>query len=365
MKSLCVDVDRLAYPFVEYLQAKQRLANAIHLLQSVQSGLCTTDYQLSMKASGLMSEAQRLSNRVDILNRYVLQSALTYRDLEMRLSKTAVLLEDQSKYDQNELINRVIGGFQTCKTLISSSKSHDQADKLKRQVTRGFQSARERLRTVTSAKVGNAESVKGNRSVQLLDGYMDYTIQGVKNRSLSSLIEDGITYSAEGALHIVNATAMHSFGKNGYVSVSAGVGNAEASGSIKGVLFDSDGLNPSLSAQGEAIVSAVQAKTVSVFKNDIFKNTFKARMDVGVVEASGKAVISKDEITLEGEVGASAAKASAENSFELFGFTLTIGASSEVGIGAGGGFSRTSNSISFGGRLACIFGLGADVKIEW
>lgn len=365
MRSLCVDVDRLSYPFAEYLQAKQRLANAVYYLQKVQYGLYGTNYQLSMNAAGLMNDAQRISNSLEALNRYVVQSANEYRSLEMRLTKTAKSIAGTQHADGGkEIIDHVTKGFQLFKTTFASK--NDKANDLTYRVSKGFQLWKEQFSSLKSANVGKGETAKQTEwSFGFFDNYVETSTQGLRNRSLISLLYEGVKYQAEGALHLAKGSVTKRFNENHYISAEAGIGNAEASGSVKGVLFDSKGFHPSIKAEGEAIVSAVQAKATSVFKNDILKNTFKASVDVGVVEASGKAVISKDEFTLKGEVGASAAKAKAENTFEIWGYKITVGASTEVGLGAGGGWSATSNSVEFGASLALLFGLGTNFKIEW
>lgn len=366
MRSLCVDVDRLSYPFAEYLQAKQRLANAVYYLQRVQYGLYGTNYQLSMNASSLMSDALRLSNALEALNRYVVQSANEYRCLELRLAKTAGSITGNKNENggTDELIHRVSKGFQLFKETFAAK--NNQTNDLTSRVSEGFQLLKERFASLKAANVGKAEAAKQTEwSFGFFDNYVETSTQGLTNRSLISLLYEGVKYQAEGALHAAKASMTKRFNENHYISAEAGIGNAEASGSVKGVLFDSKGFHPSIKAEGEAMVSAVQAKASSVFKNDILKNTFKAQADVGVVEASGKAVISKDEFTLKGEVGASAAKVKAEDTFEILGYKITVGASTEVGLGAGGGWSATSKSFEFGASLALLFGLGTNFKIEW
>lgn len=366
MRSLCIDVDRLSYAQPEYLQAKQRLANALYHLQYVQSGLFAVDYWLGIKAYALLNDTKRLCNTLDAVNYYIIQSAGAYRVLEMQLNKSAAAITNQNAQNiTGDVIRYLNEALRQMKRFTVPEKAQKTKD-LTNKVTVDSLSRNKLISSLKSALIGKAETAKQkNYSLDFLDGHIETTKQGFKNRSLKSLLTEGIKYSAEGTLHLVNASAIKSFGQSGHLSASAGVGNAEVSGSVKGMLFDSKGFQPTLTAEGEAIVSAVQAKAVSVFKNDIIKNTFKAQIDVGVAEASGKAVFSKDEVTLEGDVGVSAVKAKAENSFEILGLTFTVGGSTEVGLGVGGGYSLTNRSLSFSGRIACLFGIGAEVKIEW
>ncbi len=366
MKSLCIDVGRLSYAQPEYLQAKQSLANALYHLQCIQSGLCLVDYWLGMKAFALLNETKRLYGTLDAVNYYIIHSAGVYRVLEMQLNKTAAVITDKNGQNITGDIMRYMNEALRQMNHLVIPKKAQKINDLTNKVTADSLLRNKLISSLKNALVGKAETAKQkNYALDFFDGHVETTKQGFKNRSLKSLLTKGVKYSAEGTLHLVNASAIKSFGQSGYLSASAGVGNAEVSGSVKGVLFDSKGFQPTLSAEGEAIVSAVQAKAVSVFKNDILKNTFKAQIDVGVAEASGKAVFSKDEVTLKGDVGVSAVKVKAENSFELLGLTFTVGGSTEVGLGAGGGYSCTNSSFSFSGKIACLFGIGAEVKIEW
>ena len=337
MRSLCIAVDRLAYPFAEHIRASQNMNTAIRSLQNVQYSLYGTNYPLSMKAAGLMNEALRLKNSLDALNHYVVQSADIYRSLEMRLTKSAGLINGKkpSTDDFNDLTNRVEDAFALWK---------------------------KQLEWLKPSQTGKSEAV--NRAewyAEFFDGYYETIASG----SIFSLLSEGIKYRLEGALHLAHVGVMKHYNANLHASAEVGVGNAEVSGKVKGVIFDDDGLNPTLKAEGDVTVSAIQAKVIGVLKNDFIKNTLTLQGDVGVASASGKAVISKDEITVKGEVKASAARASAENTFEFLGLKFSLGASAEVGIGVGGGFSSTSNSFEMGASLSLIAGLGANIKIEW
>lgn len=342
MRSLCVAVDRLAYPFAEHVRAKQNLRTATRCLQNVQYGLYGISYQLSMKASGLMNEALRLTNTVDALNRYVAQSAREYHALELRLTKTAGLINGKKQPSANDI----------------NDLSHRVGDAL--------QYWKEHFASLKPSQTGKAETAnQTDWSLDFFDGYVDTASKGFSSGSIVSLLYQGVKYQVEGAFHIAKVSATKRFNENHYISAEAAVGNAEASGSVKGVLFDNKGFHPSLKAEGEVMVSAVQAKAVSVLKNDFIKNTFKARVDVGVASASGKAVISKDEVTIKGEAGVALARASTESTYELWGWKFTFSGSTEVGLGAGTGFSTTSNSFEVGASLSLLLGLGGNLKIEW
>ena len=341
MRSLCIAVDRLAYPFAEHIRASQNMNTAIRSLQNVQYSLYGTNYPLSMKAAGLMNEALRLKNSLDALNHYVVQSADIYRSLEMRLTKSAGLINGKkpSTDDFNDLTNRVEDAFALWK---------------------------KQLEWLKPSQTGKSEAV--NRAewyAEFFDGYYETIASGFRPGSIFSLLSEGIKYRLEGALHLAHVGVKKHYNANLHASAEVGVGNAEVSGKVKGVIFDDDGLNPTLKAEGDVTVSAIQAKVIGVLKNDFIKNTLTLQGDVGVASASGKAVISKDEITVKGEVKASAARASAENTFEFLGLKFSLGASAEVGIGVGGGFSSTSNSFEMGASLSLIAGLGANIKIEW
>lgn len=341
MRSLCISVDRLAYPFAEHIKAQQNMNTAIRSLQNVQYGLYGISYPLSMKAAGIMNEALRLKNSVDALNLYVVQSANIYRSLEMRLTKTADLIngKNPSSDDIGDLTNRVEDALALWK---------------------------KQLKWFKPSETGKTKAV--NRSdwyLDFFDSYYEYIFSGFRGGRAFSLLFEGIKYHIEGAFHVANAGVMTRYNKNIHLSAEAGVGNAEISGDIKGVLFDNKGFNPTLKAKGDITVSAIKAKAECVFKNDYIKNTFKVQGEVGVATARGKAVISKNEISVKGEVKASVARASAKNTFNILGLKISVGVSADVGIGVGGGVSATSNSVEMGASVSLLAGLGAKIKIEW
>lgn len=342
MKSLCIAVDRLAYPFAEHLRAKQNLKSAVRYLQNVQYGLYGSNYQFAMRAAGITNEAQRLANTVDALNFYVVQSAKIYRALEQNLIKKADLINGKKPLSSSEI------------------------DDLSHRIGDGLQMWKEQLGSLKPSKSADTETTKQDDwSLDFFKGYFESTASGLHNSSIISLLYEGIKYQIEGAYHIANVGINKQFNDNCTISAEAGVGNIEASGSVKGVLFDNKGFNPTLKAEGEAAVSAFQAKAKSVLKNDFIKNTFKTQVDVGVASASGKAVISKNEVTLAGEVGVAAARVSGEETFELWGLKITLRGSAELGFGGSSGYSQTSNSFEVGASCSLLFGFGAGLKIEW
>lgn len=144
------------------------------------------------------------------------------------------------------------------------------------------------------------------------------------------------------------------------------VGSVSVSGDAKAVLKQNDAWNPALILEAKANAAVATAAASIRLGNEMIHADGEISGGVGVASAEAKAIIGKDEITLKAEAGAAALQGEVKGSFSIFGATITLSGSGEIGsIGGGAQFSSKKGEWEFGGKLSLIAGLGFKVKVNY
>lgn len=150
------------------------------------------------------------------------------------------------------------------------------------------------------------------------------------------------------------------------VSSDLGIGQVKVSGDCYAKLRKDGKIEPNLAAKVGIKASLISGMAGIEYQGKYGSAGISASADVGTIYANAKSIISKEEVTIEGEVGAAAIKGEAQGKITLFGVTLTTTLSGEAGgFGAGAKYSSKANSLEFGGKLSCLFGLGLNFKIDY
>lgn len=192
-------------------------------------------------------------------------------------------------------------------------------------------------------------------------GYNSFTL----DRGIKSLIQEGATISGKAGFALAGMQYENNPG-NWRNRANLSVGNAEVSGSFRAALKKEGVFDPNITVKVGVEASAAKGVVSSRYVHTYGEISGSASGEVGVASAKAKAVISKKEVTIEGEVGAAAVRGEAVGKFSLFGVTITGSVSGEVGsIGASGKFSKSTNSVEFGGHLSFLFGAGFNFKIDY
>lgn len=147
---------------------------------------------------------------------------------------------------------------------------------------------------------------------------------------------------------------------------SMDVGKVSVSADAKAVLKQNDKWDPALILQAEASAALAKATATIRLGNDYIHADGEVSGGVGVASAEAKAIINKEEISLKAEAGVAALKGEVKGSFSVFGATITLSGSGEVGsIGGGAEFSSKKGEWELGGKLSFIAGLGFKVKVNY
>lgn len=147
---------------------------------------------------------------------------------------------------------------------------------------------------------------------------------------------------------------------------SLAVGSAHISGDVKTVLYEDKAWNPRLEFSVEAEAVAAQLKAGLHVGTSFISGDVEASVGVGVAKGEAKAVISKDEVTLKGEVGVAAVQGKVKGKLSLFGVDVTLTGTGELGAaGIGAEFSSKTGEVEFGGKASLLAGLGFKVKINY
>lgn len=148
--------------------------------------------------------------------------------------------------------------------------------------------------------------------------------------------------------------------------VEAAIGQVGAYGEAKAVLFEDGTFQPEVSLGAGAEASGATGEVGAQFGTDDYNVHVGAEGTAGHAVAEAGASISDEGVSLKAEVGAAALEGEVEGGFTLFGFNVDVSASGAVGaVGAGGEFNVTTNSVSIGGNIAALLGLGLNIKVSW
>ena len=146
--------------------------------------------------------------------------------------------------------------------------------------------------------------------------------------------------------------------------VSVGVASAEAKGEIN--LMHDGKFDPSVEVGAKASVEGVSGEIEAQLGTEDFNAHAKAEGTVGVAEAEAKGSISKDGVELKAEVGAAVLQGEVSGGITIFGIRIDAEAKGSVlSAEAGVTYSMKKDSLTIGGKLALVAGLGLEIKISW
>lgn len=313
-------------------QVQDRIHTA-HLLlgkitmQGVPSGI--SRYEVDV----LVRRCWQMKNKIYALNGFFVQSAAAYEQVEQQIQRRAGHIANATTAS---LIQEMSHSIQTMTTLL---KPHSPT-------------AKSALRY-------------GEWHTEWWDATHDFHYVGLRNQSLRSLLQNGLRGSGEVGIHIANISR---WSRHNQVldHIAIQVGNAQISGNVQGKLFDKQRFDPQVQAELSAKASLLHGIIERNWSNEVMGAGIAVSGDVGVAEAKGKAVIRKDELTLEGEVGVAALQGEVKGTIEVLGTRITVTAEGEAGsLGIGSEFSASSHSMEIGGKFSCLFGVGLNIKVDW
>ncbi len=288
-------------------------------------------------------------NEVDILDRHCDHMTTTIQHIRRFVSRSATAYE-QVERQLNTNAERIT-------TSLSIGSSYYDT------LAWGMES----IMSLVHSKPAKTKTSMGYREwyTEWFDTNHDFHFRGLRNRTVRSFILDGISAEGEAGIHLVNSNR---WSRNDHITNRIGVqvGNAEINGNVQGKLFDGKHFDPQVQAEITAKASLIHGVIAQNWNNERMGFGVQASGDVGVAQASGKAVISKEEFTVKGNVGAAALQGEVKGTMEFLGATITVTAEGEVGgVGIGTEFSASSHSMEIGGKLSCLLGGGMYIKVDW
>ena len=185
------------------------------------------------------------------------------------------------------------------------------------------------------------------------------------DKGVMGYINNGVCIGAYAGIHAANLQISNMM-KYMQTQGNLSVGKASISVDAKAVLKQDDKWNPALILKAEASAALVTATGSIQIGNSYIHANGEVTGQVGVASAEAKAIISKDEISLKAEAGAAALQGEVKGSFTVFGATITLTGSGELGsIGGGAEFSSKKGEWELGGKLSLIAGLGFKIKVNY
>lgn len=208
--------------------------------------------------------------------------------------------------------------------------------------------------------------VKGNGylKTEYMKRTKRFTSPFPKNKNLMGYLKNGIS---TGIFAGIDMASVRTGIDMKYLKSGAKLtlGHAQISGHAKAQLFQDGKLKPNLMLTAAASGSILKGSIFTELGNEYVNLRGDASVGIGVVSSEAKAIINKDEITLKAEVGAAAVQGEARVAFKIFGCTVTLTGTGELGaVGAGAEFSTKRNGIEFGGKASLIAGLGFKVNVK-
>ena len=338
MRSLCIQADQLMSQSLSLLQAINELENSAHALTYMQNYPFSMDNDTRYELVLIEKQLCCLQERMQGVDRFVKDSAYAYAQIEKQLIQRANELGRSSKKQLEAVVH-------------AGMKDVPFATR------KAAQKSRKKL-----AVSEDKESLK-TWKLTSMEGYVHPSYTHRKDWKLRSLIHQGISGSMQTGFHMVKLSGTNEMG-NSKAQMAFSLGEASLSGEAHCLLFDQ--LHPEVAAEATISASAISSLIRLDWQNDFLRTQTSAKGEVGVVHASGKAVINKKELTLKGEVGAAAAHGEIQGVLELWGVKITLSAEGEAGaVGIGGTFSTSANSFELGGKISCLLGTGVNLRIDW
>ncbi len=333
MTKLCIEGNIFPTLDGQLRQVQDRLQNAYYQLNTIAKA--GVPYGISRyEVDVLHRRCYQTMMKIVSLQRYLNQSFTTYVQAEQRLNQRA-----------NDIVNKTF-------TVLY----HDALT----------QSVRMMLKLTQPKPVKTKSALRYDQwHTEWGDVTHDFNYRGFHNQTLHSLLQNGLQGSGKVGVHLANISLWQRQNQvQDHLAIQ--VGNVDVSGKVQAKLFDEQRFDPQVQAEMSAKASLIHGLIERTWHNEVMDMGLNMSGDVGVAEAKGKAVISKDEITLKGEVGVAALQGEVQGTIEFFGATITVTAEGEVGgVGIGSEFSASSNSMEIGGKFSCLFGGGMNIKIDW
>lgn len=185
------------------------------------------------------------------------------------------------------------------------------------------------------------------------------------NKSIIGYIRNGVCAGAYLGYSLYTYTNRHKF-MCFDVKDNFYLGKANVTFDAKANLLKNGKYHPNLLLQAKAEANAMKYEKTLDYKGKYIGAEANGNVIVGAASAEAKAVITKDELTLKAEVGASAVKGEAKCALKLFGVEVSLTAAGEIGsVGAGVEFSSKKNEFTFGGRFAAFLGGSFKVNVKY
>lgn len=192
------------------------------------------------------------------------------------------------------------------------------------------------------------------------------SVSGKASGNPSRLLS-GATLRASGDLHYALGSAEGIIGDDSlYAAGVLNAGECALAGSASLRIFSGRKFNPSLKAQAAASASLLSAQITAGAGSELLGIEGEAIGQVGAVYADAEAVITADEITLSGHVGAAAARGECSAIFRILGAEVTLTAEgSLLSTEAGFDYHHSAREWEVGAKLGFIAGGGLKLKIEY
>lgn len=148
-------------------------------------------------------------------------------------------------------------------------------------------------------------------------------------------------------------------------AINANIGYANVSGKCEGVLFQNKQFQPRLDIDIDAKAAIGNVNGKVGYTNGQFGIEANGALDVGVISAKTKAVLSKEEVSLKVDYGVAAVRGKAHGRISLFGFHLDTTVEGEMlALGGGAEFSKGKTYVEIGGKLSLFAGLGFKIRLS-
>lgn len=224
----------------------------------------------------------------------------------------------------------------------------------------------DRLANYFSAIASQAEAVEQSRALfqpgEVITSHHEYWNLGRQLQKLPAKTTFTGSLAASWKTASLNAS-YKDFSCNGKLDLV----KANLKGTASVQLWNEEKFEPKVDIGASGSLSAASA-TVSAAWNPIkgVSAIGYAKGEVGAVYGKAEAVISKEELSIEGSVGAAALRGECSLSFSLLGTMITITGQGSLGSAeAGFSYHHKNKEWEFGSKLGFIAGLGFKIKINY
>ncbi|MEY8379752.1 hypothetical protein [Ileibacterium valens] len=154
--------------------------------------------------------------------------------------------------------------------------------------------------------------------------------------------------------------------ENSYITGTFNSLSLGIAGSAAIRMMKKDSFDPMIKLQANIGGNLANASVGGGVGNNMLGASVEAVGEVGAVYANAEAILSTDEIGLEAQVGAAAARGECSLSFNLMDVKLTLTGEGSVGSAeAGFEYHHSAREWEVGSKLGFIAGLGVKIKVEY